>query len=216
MAATNQCPSDDNKRAPKWQSSAGHARLITIGLGAAIIVVVLGYALYSRWLNFPTQFSPSSASPTGVASSDVSSHPLKSEVLLTQVSIDLLLNELDHAVRKKDIEGVLRHIAPDAVIVIHMKQGTNQQQARLTREDYRKTLAMEFDFPSANDFTRLNTTVSLAADERSAKVSFKSTETLRQANREFKVEGEETLIVRMRGDKPVIVSLDKVVPGDST
>ncbi|MBH0184694.1 MAG: hypothetical protein HP477_04535, partial [Nitrospira sp.] len=66
------------------------------------------------------------------------------------------------------------------------------------------------------DFTRLNTTVSLAADERSAKVSFKSTETLRQANREFKVEGEETLIVRMRGDKPVIVSLDKVVPGDST
>jgi hypothetical protein len=57
--------------------------------------------------------------------------------------------------------------------------------------------------------------VSLAADERSAKVSFKSTETLRQANREFKVEGEETLIVRVRAEKPAIVSLDKVVPGDS-
>lgn len=216
MAATNQFPSDDNKRAPDWQSSAGSARLITIGLGAAVIVVVLGYALYSRWPDFPTPFSPSSAGPTGAASSDVSSHPLKPEVLLTRASIDLLLNELDQAVRKKDVEGVLRHIAPDAVIVIHMKQGSNQQQAALTRDDYRKTLAMEFDFPSANDFTRLNTTVSLAADERSAKVSFKSTETLRQANREFKVEGEETLIVRMRGDKPAIVSLDKVVPGDST
>ncbi len=216
MAATNQFPSDTNKRARDWQSSAGSARLITIALGAAIIVVVLGYALYSRWLDFPTLFSPSSAGPTGAASSDVSSHPLKPEVLLTRASIDLLLNELDQAVRKKDVEGVLRHIAPDAVIVIHMKQGSNQQQAALTRDDYRKTLAMEFDFPSANDFTRLNTTVSLAGDERSAKVSFKSTETLRQANREFKVEGEETLIVRMRGDKPAIVSLDKVVPGDST
>jgi hypothetical protein len=216
MAATNQLPSVDANHRPKWQSSAGSARLITIGLGAAIIVVVLGYALYSRWLDFPTPFSPSSAGPTGAASFDVSSHTLKPEVLLTRASIDLLLNELDEAVRKKDVEGVLRHIAPDAVIVIHMKQGSNQQQAGLTRDDYRKTLAMEFDFPSANDFTRLNTTISLAADERSAKVSFKSTETLRQANREFKVEGEETLIVRMRGDKPAIVSLDKVVPGDST
>jgi hypothetical protein len=74
---------------------------------------------------------------------------------------------------------------------------------------------MEFAFPSANDFARTNTTVSLAPDERSAKVSFKSTETLRQANREFKVEGEETLIVRVRAEKPAIVSLDKVVPGDS-
>jgi hypothetical protein len=151
MAATNQFPSDDNKRAPKWQSSAGSARLITIGLGVALIVVVFGYVLFSKWLDFPTQFSPSSAGPTGAAPSDVSSHPLKPEVLLTRASIDLLLNELDQAVRKKDVEGVLRHIAPDAVIVIHMKQGTNQQQAGLTREDYRKTLAMEFDFPSAKD-----------------------------------------------------------------
>ena len=38
---------------------------------------------------------------------------------------------------------------------------------------------MEFAFPSANDFARVNTTVTLASDERSAKVSFKSTETLR-------------------------------------
>jgi hypothetical protein len=215
MAETNQFPSEKTKHVPERQSSAGHARTITIGLGAAIIVVVLGYALYSKWLNSPAQFSPSSTGPTGAASSDVSSPPPKPDVLLTRASIDLLLNDLDQAVRRKDVEGVLRHIAPDAAIVIHMKQGSNQQQAGLTREDYRKTLAMEFGFPSANDFTRLNTTVSLAADERSAKVSFKSTETLRQANREFKVEGEETLIVRMRGDKPAIVSLDKVVPGDS-
>jgi hypothetical protein len=75
---------------------------------------------------------------------------------------------------------------------------------------------MEFAFPSTNDFTRVNTAVSLAADERSAKVSFKTTETLLQANREFTVEGEETLIVRIRDHKPAIISLDKVVPGDST
>jgi hypothetical protein len=118
--------------------------------------------------------------------------------------------------KRKDVNGVLRHIAPDAVILIHMKQGSHQQTAMLTREEYRKALASEFTFPSANDFARVNTTVSLASDERSAKISFKTTETLRQANREFKVEGEETLIVKMRGEKPVIVSLEKGVSGDST
>ena len=74
---------------------------------------------------------------------------------------------------------------------------------------------MEFAFPSANDFTRVNTTISLAPDERSARVSYKSAQTLLQSNREFKVEGEETLVVRMLGNKPTIVSLEKVVPGDS-
>lgn len=118
--------------------------------------------------------------------------------------------------RRKDVDGVLRHIAPDATITIHMKQGTQQQIATLTREEYRKTMAMGFAFPSANDYARVNTTVSLAPDERSAKVSFKSTQTLRQTHRELKIEGEEILVIRLRDDKPVITSLEQVVPGDST
>ena len=218
MAATNKVTSEKAKKtAPVWQSSAGQARTMAIGLGAAVIAVVLGYVLLSKFLGFPTQplSFPSSTAQTDNASPGVSSQPSKPEVLLTRASIDLLLDELDQAVRRKDVDGILRHIAPDAVISIHMKQGAHQQTAGLTREDYRKTLAMEFAFPSANDFARTNTAVSLAPDERSAKVSFKSTETLRQANREFKVEGEETLIVRVRAEKPAIVSLDKVVPGDS-
>jgi len=56
----------------------------------------------------------------------------------------------------------------------------------------------------------------LTADERSAKVSFKSTETLRQANREFKTEGEETLVFNIRNGKPMITSLEQTFPGDST
>jgi ketosteroid isomerase-like protein len=218
MGATYKFTSEDAKHTPGWQSSDGRARTMAISLGAAVIIaVVLGYMLFSRYLGPPTQqvSVPSSTDRTDSASPGSSSQPSRPEVLLTRASIDLLLDELDQAVRRKDVEGVLRHIAPDAVIVIHMKQGSHQQTAGLTREDYRKTLAMEFAFPSANDFTRVNTSVSLAADERSAKVSFKSTETLLQANREVKVDGEETLVVRMRNEKPVIVSLDKVVPGDS-
>lgn len=205
---------------PEQRGSAGQASTsaIAISLGVVIMIVVVGYVLWPSLQGLVTQsFSlPSSTVPTGATPPNPSPPPLKPEVPLTPAAIDLLLNDLEQAIKRKDVNGVLRLIAPDAVILIHMKQGAHQQTAMLTREEYRKALASEFAFPSANDFVRVNTTVSLASDERSAKISFKTTETLRQANREFKVEGDETLVVKMRGEKPVIVSLEKGVPGDST
>ena len=137
------------------------------------------------------------------------------EIRLTRDGIEKLLEELDRANREKDIDRILRLIAPDATITIHMKQGTQVQSATLTRDDYRKTLAMTFAFSSGNDFARTNTSVTMASDERSAKVSFKSSEILRQVNRELKAEGEEILVFGSRDGKIVITSLEHTVPGDS-
>jgi ketosteroid isomerase-like protein len=155
------------------------------------------------------------SSQPSVVPTDSQAKPITADVRLTREGIDQLLNTLDEAIRRKDVDAVVRHITSDATITIHMKQGSQQQVAPLTREEYRKTLAMAFAFPSAHDFTRTTTTVSLAADEQSAKVSFKSTETLLQANREFKTEGEETLLFNIRNGKPIITSLEQTFPGDS-
>ncbi|HEX5646651.1 MAG TPA: hypothetical protein VFX56_06755 [Nitrospira sp.] len=198
-------------------SSKGSALTLTIGLGLVIVIIGIGYLFLFKPQSLSTQtFSfSSSATPPSSSSPNPSLKPPEPEPPLTRASIDLLLNSLDQATRQKDVDGVLRHIAHDVTVTIHMRQGAHQQSAMLTREEYRKTLSMEFAFPSANDFTRVNTTISLAPDERSAKVSYKSTQTLLQSNRELKIEGEETFVVRMLGNKPTIVSLEKVVPGDS-
>jgi len=198
-------------------SSKGSGLILTIGLGLVIVIVGLGYLFLFKPQGLSNQsfsFSSSVAQPSPTLPNP-SLKPSKPEPPLTRASIDLLLNYLEQATRQKDVDGVLRHIAPDVTVIVHMRQGPHQQSAMLTREEYRKTLTMEFAFPSANDFTRVNTTVSLAPDERSAKVSYKSTQTLLQSNREFKIEGEETFVVRMLGNRPMIVSLEKVVPGDS-
>lgn len=164
------------------------------------------------------RLSPSSkASPATSEAVPGESTPKPStpEVRLTREGIDLILKEHDEGVRERNIDRILRLITADANITIHMKQGTQVQSALLTREDYRKMLAMTFAFPSANDFTRTNTSVSLAADGQSAKVSFKSTETLHPGNRVFKSEGEEILVISSRDGKAVITSLEQTVPGDS-
>jgi hypothetical protein len=185
-----------------------------------VTVVGIGYAGYAIFKNqsLVTKLVAPHL-PTNKPSVDLIDSRSKSfqpDVRLTREGIDLLLNALDEAVRRKDVDGVMRHMAHDATITIHLKHGPQQQMALLTRDEYRKTLAMSFAFPSANDFSRTNTSVSLASDERSAKVSFKSTETLRQANREFKTEGEETLVLTIRDGKPMITSLEQTFPGDST
>ncbi|NGZ96940.1 MAG: hypothetical protein CV089_12605 [Nitrospira sp. WS110] len=207
----------DDRRA-EIDPSAGFSTWKTIVLVLAVSVMAgIGYLMFKAQ-GSPTIFlAPrTSSTQTEVTPTNSQAKPVPSDVRLTREGIDGLLNALDEATRQKDVDSVVRHLTPDASITIHMMQGSHQQMALLTREEYRKTLAMAFAFPSANDFTRTNTSVSLAADERSAKVSFKSTETLLQANREFKTEGEETLVVNVRDGKPMITSLEQTFPGDST
>jgi len=187
------------------------ALVLTLTLGVLAVGVYLifnGQGLSSTFLVSPTRSTDSlTEHPSNVGTTDVR---------LTREGIHRLLGALDDAVRRKDVDGVLRHISHDATITIHLRQGPQQQTALLTRDDYRKTLAMAFAFPSDNDFTRTNTSVSLSSDERSAKVSFKSAETLRPANHEFRAEGEETLLFTIRDGKPMITSLEQTFPGDST
>ncbi len=206
----------DEKPSPQ-RFSMVKAIVVTLVLGGIAGIGYAGYAIFKDQ-NLVTKFlsPPVPTGQPGVVLTDSQSKPAQADVRLTREGIDHLLDVLDEAVRRKDVDGVLRHMTHDATITIHLKQGPQQQTAMLTREDYRKTLAMSFAFPSANDFTRTNTSVSLASDERSAKVSFKSTETLLQANREFKTEGEETLVFTIRDGKPMITSLEQTFPGDST
>jgi hypothetical protein len=217
MTATRKIPEDDPGPGSKTPSLRSHARSIGIGLGAMAVITAFAYMLWKgHWATGRLFSMHPTTARTDAGSSTSPTKPSKPDTRLTREGIDRLLAALDHAIRRKDVDGVLRLIALDATITIHMKQGTQQQLASLTREEYRKTLAMGFAFPSANDYTRVNTSVSIAPDERSAKVAFRSTETLRQDRREFKIEGEETLVLSLREGEPLITSLEQVVPSDST
>lgn len=211
MTATSRSSSQDSGKPSTDRSFKGPALMITLTLG---LLAIGGYVIFNGLGLSTTFLAPHSQRTASLTEHQSNSRP--GDMRLTREGIDRLLGALDEAVRRKDVEGVLRHISYDATITIHLKQGPQQQTALLTRDDYRKTLAMAFAFPSDHDFTRTNTSVSLAADERSAKVSFKSIETLRPANHEFKAEGEETLVFTIRDGKPMITSVEQTFPGDST
>src|SRR5215213_2770882 len=161
-------------------SSLSPPRRLAVGLGMAGVMMGLVLILSNRPLDVTALLAlPFFLQPQDAAGPMTSARAGKPDIRLTREGIDLLLNQLDQAIRQKDVEGVLRHIAQDATITIHMKQGSQLQMATLTREEYRTTLQMGFAFPSAHDYARVATTVSMAPDGHSAKASFKSLETLR-------------------------------------
>src|SRR5215204_1095897 len=154
-------------------SSSNRSWRVAGGLG---VIGVLGLSMslsrtpidLTALLSLPSPLGQQSGAAPGALR-----QPAKPEVRLTRESIDVLLDSLDQAIRRKDVDEVLRHIASNATITIHMKQGSQLQLVTLTRDEYRTTLQMAFAFPSANDYARVSTTVSVAPDGRSAKVSFK-------------------------------------------
>ncbi len=174
-------------------------------------------------VHFGVPISPPAAAPVntpdamaGIDRQIPSSVTTRAEPPLAREAVDLMLEGIDRAMQTKDVDGVLRHLAPNAIITIQMKQGSQQLTTTLTPAEYRKTLTMAFAFPSAGDYARVTTTVTFSPDHRSAKVSYKALQTLRQDRRDLKVEEEGAFVVRMHGAKPMIDLLEQGMPGDST
>ena len=148
MAATKKVPAENTSPASKQRSSTGYTHTVAIGIGLAVVVATIGYVLLRGYgLSTPLFTSDSTTAQTNTVLSGPSSEPSKPEIHLTRESVDLLFDTLDQATRRKNVDGVLQHFAPDATITIHMKQGAQQQIATLTREEYRKTLAHGICFP---------------------------------------------------------------------
>ncbi len=140
--------------APESRPTASPGRNRGLLMGAAVAAAAI--ALMVGWWKGPTSLKRALSIPAGLvpketASPEVMSVPVRPETLLTRESIDHVLEALDRAIRLKDVEGVLQYLAPSATITIHMKQGSQQQSASLTRDEYRTTLRMRFAFPSGND-----------------------------------------------------------------
>jgi hypothetical protein len=190
---------------------AGSRRLM-VGL-LAIALVIIGYGFLAT--SIPSDnllVQPLHRSHSSVPTE----HSRPVDVQLTPEAITQLLARLDHAKRQKDPDAILRHISHDATITIHMLYGAQQHMLTLSLADYRTSLNKSFAIPTANDYTRLNTTILVAKDAQTAKASFKSTETLSRDRPKLQIEGEESLLFSIRNGRLMIIAIDEFVPGDFT
>src|SRR5215212_1701097 len=126
MISAKHVPAVDRPDAPRARpaSSLNRSWRIAGGLGA-IGVLGLSMSLSKTPIDLTALLSlPSPLGQQSAAAPGALGQPAKPEIRLTRESIDVMLDSLDQAIRRKDVDEVLRHIAARATITIHMKKGS--------------------------------------------------------------------------------------------
>ncbi len=131
---------------------------------------------------------------------------------LTENRITAVLEKLDRAANERDVEGILMHIAPDAVLHVSV-EGPQQTPQRLvlTRDQYGAILQQGFDVADDYGFLRRTNRIQVAPDGQRAEVESRTLENTTTGGRTTQAESVETTTIELRDGRPMITKLNAVV-----
>lgn len=107
-----------------------------------------------------------------------------------------LLADLDDATNRKDTAGMLRPIAPDAVITIDLASGGRRERRAITRPDYEALWRETFAQALRYRFSRVSTKI-VKRDAHTVEVESRIRETLGSEDKARTIELVETLTLDM-------------------
>lgn len=126
---------------------------------------------------------------------------------LAEAQVTSLLAELDQAANSRDVDGLVRHVAPDARMTVVVQFSGSEQALTMTREQYRTSLRQSFAMAQEYQWTRMDTEVRLAPDGRKAVARLRGTESITTNGRRLVFALEKELTFSLQGPRPLIVSM---------
>jgi hypothetical protein len=126
---------------------------------------------------------------------------------LVEARLTALLTELDQAANRRNVEGLVRYVAPDARMTVIVQFSGTEQELTMTREQYRTSLMQSFAMAQEYRWTRTDTDVRLASDGRKAVARFHGTESITTNGRRLVFALEKELTFSLNGPQPLIVSM---------
>jgi hypothetical protein len=126
---------------------------------------------------------------------------------LAEAQVTSLLAELDQAANSRDVDGLVRHVAPDARMTVVVQFSGTEQELTMTREQYRTSLRQSFAMAQEYQWTRMDTNVSLAPDGRKAVARLRGTESITTNGQRLVFALEKELTFSLQSPQPLIVSM---------
>ncbi|MGE3151041.1 MAG: cytochrome c oxidase assembly factor Coa1 family protein [Nitrospiraceae bacterium] len=126
---------------------------------------------------------------------------------LVEARVTSLLADLDQAANRRDVEGLVRHVAPGARLTVVVQFSGSEQELTMTREQYRTSLKQSFSMAQDYQWTRMDTDVRLAPDGRKAVARFQGTESITINGQRLIFALEKELTFSLQGPQPLIVSM---------
>lgn len=126
---------------------------------------------------------------------------------LAEAQVTSLLAELDQAANRRDVEGLVRHVAPDARMTVVVQFSGTEQELTMTREQYRTSLRQSFAMAQEYQWRRMDTDVRLAPDGRKAVARLQGTESIMTNGQRLVFALEKEFTFALQGPQPLIVSM---------
>lgn len=126
---------------------------------------------------------------------------------LTEARVMATFDQIETAVRAKDVSGVVRHFAPDAIIRLVMPPAAGGQTLELSVADYARMLQDGWAMAADSTYAVENIVIEISADGRSAEVSDTTVESMKVQGRTISSRTQERFSVESRSGSPVITRL---------
>ncbi len=130
--------------------------------------------------------------------------------LLEERRIETLLDAYEQAVNQKNLAGILVHMADDMTFKASLQSSSETTHMTFTRSQYRLRLQQTYAAAEAYIFVREGTTITIAPDGKSAKVTFQMFEYTTFSGREWQIRGTEVMSLELRNGRPVITAVELI------
>jgi hypothetical protein len=131
--------------------------------------------------------------------------------IIGEEDIVRVMNEVETATREKDIEGVIRHMAPFVVITISMDSPFSMEKVQMTRDQYKAELQKVFSRASRHEYRRENETIAIRKDGKNAVVETDVIELVVMDGLEHRTTTHEKAVMEISDGKIAVTALDAVV-----
>lgn len=91
---------------------------------------------------------------------------------ISERQIRAILNAMTAAAEQKDVDGIMKYMAPNITIKLTIRLGTGSQQRSLTREQYRQSLQRGFETTERRSGKYTNLKIQIAPNGQTATATY--------------------------------------------
>jgi ketosteroid isomerase-like protein len=137
----------------------------------------------------------------------ISSCKLSSKVI-TEEDIKWMMRDVEDANKKKDVNRVINHMAPDIVINLTMKSAFGMQNIRFTRDEYKAHIEEGWAKATLYEYHVTNKKLTISEDGRSAFTESDVTEVLEVQGKRAESSSHQKTFLEIVDGKILVTRLD--------
>ena len=133
---------------------------------------------------------------------------------ITEHDVLAIMNDVERATLAKDLDGVIKHLAPFVVINVTMTPPDlpfMPQRAQMSRDQYAEELKKVFAKLTLHEYKRENDKITINNDRRSALTETDVLELIVMDGKEIRTTTHETSVLEIIDGNILVTSIDAVI-----